>query len=58
LHIGRANIICNANLHRKGIIQGFFKYILTKKQDEPVPPLMTPINFDMEDAKYYSDTGI
>jgi dsRNA-specific ribonuclease len=33
LHIARANIICNANLHRKAILKGIYKYILTRKCD-------------------------
>lgn len=38
LHICRANIICNANLHRKSILKGFYKYILAKKYNEMPPP--------------------
>ena len=31
LHLARANIICNANLHRKAILKKFYKYTLTRK---------------------------
>lgn len=38
LHISRANIVCNANLHRKCILKNIYRYILTKKRDELPPP--------------------
>jgi dsRNA-specific ribonuclease len=38
MHIGRANIICNANLHRAAIKKHLFRYAFTtKKKSEPVP---------------------
>lgn len=33
LHLTRANIVCNANLHRKSIYKNIYRYILTKKRD-------------------------
>ena len=38
MHIARANIICNANLHRAAIKKKLFQYIFTtKKKQEPAP---------------------
>jgi len=38
MHISRANLICNAYLHRAGIKKKLFQYIFTtKKRNEPAP---------------------
>lgn len=38
MHIGRANLICNANLHRAAIKKKIFLYAFTtKKRGEPAP---------------------
>ncbi len=33
LHLARANLVCNANLHRKSIMKNIYRYVLTKKRD-------------------------
>lgn len=38
MHIARANIICNANLHRKAIKAEIFRYIMASKSAELCPP--------------------
>lgn len=38
MHIARANLICNANLHRAAIKKKLFLYTFTtKKKSEPAP---------------------
>jgi hypothetical protein len=53
LHIARANIICNANLHRKAILKGIYKYILTRKCDELPPPYTYVCNQLPNEAVFY-----
>jgi hypothetical protein len=38
MHISRANIICNANLHKRAIKNKMFRYMLTNKRSEVPPP--------------------
>ena len=59
LHISRANIICNANLHRKGILKKVYKYIFAKKYSELPPPFAYNLKKDEEsEIEYYPDTKI
>ena len=44
MHIARANIICNANLHTKSISNKVFRYIMAHKSQETCPPLK--LNYD------------
>jgi hypothetical protein len=41
MHIARANIICNANLHRAAIRKKLFQYIFTTKHKSEPTPLVT-----------------
>jgi dsRNA-specific ribonuclease len=57
LHIDRANIICNANLHRKAILKNIYKFILTRKCDELPPPFVYN-TCKSNEPKYYEKTQI
>lgn len=46
MHIARANILCNANLHKKAIQHQIFRYIMARKSNEPCPPYKFSYNND------------
>jgi hypothetical protein len=53
MHIARANIICNANLHRKAIKSEIFRYIMASKNQEICPPYkLTYDESKVEKEKY------
>lgn len=58
MHIARANLICNANLHRAAIKNKLFLYVFTtKKRKEPAPfikYLKGQENNKKSDAKYHN----
>jgi hypothetical protein len=55
MHIARANIICNANLHKKSIKAEIFRYIMASKNLEPCPPYK--ISYDESKVEKQRYTG-
>ncbi len=60
MHIGRANLICNANLHRAAIKNHLFLYAFTtKKKSEPVPIIKeTRLQKSKVDRACFGNTNI
>lgn len=60
MHIARANLVCNANLHRAAIRKKLFQYIFTTKQfNEPAPVVQKPNTpVFIEEEKKYGNTDI
>jgi dsRNA-specific ribonuclease len=60
MHIGRANLICNANLHRAAIKKRLFLYAFTtKKKGEPAPIVkQQPPERNKEERKRFGTTDI
>lgn len=58
MHLRRANIICNANLHRKAILKRIYKYILTKKYIDHPPPYEFVIKAEDTVEEFYENTKI
>lgn len=59
LHLARARVISNSNLHVKSIKKLLFQFILTTPSEEPAPPFRfkpLPLNKDIQEE--YKDTGI
>lgn len=60
MHIARANLICNANLHRAAIRKKLFQYIFTTKQfNEPAPVIQKPnVPVNLNEKKKFGATDI
>lgn len=60
MHIARANLICNANLHRAAIRKKLFQYIFTSKRRSEPTPLVTIANGSqkIEEKKKFGTTDI
>jgi dsRNA-specific ribonuclease len=60
MHIGRANLICNANLHRAAIKKKLFLYAFTtKKKGEPAPIVKeVRVNRSKEEKGRFGNTDI
>lgn len=58
LHLARAAIISNSNLHTKSIKKQLFRFILTNPSEEPSAPFKFKELPDSKEQEYYKDTGI
>ena len=60
MHIARANIICNANLHRATIKKKLFQFIFTtKSRGEPSPLIKVKTKMEkLKEKKKFDNTNI
>jgi dsRNA-specific ribonuclease len=58
LHLARARVISNSNLHAKSIKKQLFQFILTTPSEEPTPPFKFKPPSPQADTLEYKDTGI
>ena len=60
MHISRANLICNANLHRATIRKKLFQYIFTTKiRNEPSPLVKVKVKEEkMRERRKFGNTDI